>query len=356
MPTASGRIAIRRKAKDGEQGLPGLILRTSEWQSGVEDHNDSDLPGGIRYLDIVVVTSGLNNFSVYQCKVTHTASSINQPANTVYWAPFNVMAPIYSPLILADNALLRFAQTNQLLVMKADGTTVNVGLGGGNYPFWIGATQPANAPCKISDTGKLYANGAEFKQPIIQNDLWSGGLDDYTDPPPGPSYDYVFLDAANNRVFDYYHIGSTAWDLTDEWCNTHGASYVYYEFMFRHLAVGVEYTLIFEARHTFYQEVAHGTSTPNTEAEDGMDGRAIAFVGIKLTDVEAGTTYTDTEIQNMTEIMSRVYSDPYHPRMACRIEINNGQRCIVKFLKRANGSIVILNFTSVYLSPSVNYR
>lgn len=61
---------------------------------------------------------------------------------------------------MAQNAILRFMQGNQLLIMKGDNKTVAAGLVGGDYPLWIGATTPADAPYKVSIDGKLYATGA----------------------------------------------------------------------------------------------------------------------------------------------------------------------------------------------------
>lgn len=157
------------KAKDGERGLEGCILRVSEWAEGVEYHNDEALTSGTRYLDIAVVTKGPNTFDAYKCKQTHTSSDSILVNNTTYWEKFNKLQPVYTPLIMAQNALLRFAQTNQLLVMKSDSTTVAAGMGGGgnvqeseNYPLWVGAETPANAPFKVRIDGKLFATGAEI--------------------------------------------------------------------------------------------------------------------------------------------------------------------------------------------------
>lgn len=152
---------------NGEDGIQGCILRVSEWVSGIEYRNDSSLTtNGIRYLDIVVVTESATSASVYQCKQTHTASSGNKPGSGSawegYWTKFNNMAPIYTPLIMAQNALLRFTQTNQLLVMKSDGTTIAAGMGGGTYPLWVGASTPSAAPFRVNIDGKMYATDAEI--------------------------------------------------------------------------------------------------------------------------------------------------------------------------------------------------
>lgn len=156
-------IQICNDGKDGEKGedgLQGCILRQSEWASGVEYRNDEALISGTRYLDIAIVTTGANTFNAYKCLKTHTSSDSIPVTNTTYWQKFNSLVPVYTPLIMAQNAILRFMQGNQLLIMKGDNKTVAAGLVGGDYPLWVGATTPTDAPYKVSIAGKLYAAGA----------------------------------------------------------------------------------------------------------------------------------------------------------------------------------------------------
>lgn len=156
-------IQICNDGKDGEKGedgLQGCILRQSEWVSGVEYRNDEALISGTRYLDIAIVTTGANTFNAYKCLKTHTSSDSIPVTNTTYWQKFNSLVPVYTPLIMAQNAILRFMQGNQLLIMKGDNKTVAAGLVGGDYPLWVGATTPTDAPYKVSIAGKLYAAGA----------------------------------------------------------------------------------------------------------------------------------------------------------------------------------------------------
>ncbi len=169
---AQGHILIRRKAKNGidgangkpgepgKDGLQGCILRQSEWAKGIEYRNDEALTSGTRYLDIAIVTTGANTFNAYKCIKTHTSSDSIPVTNTTYWHKFNSLVPVYTPLIMAQNAILRFMQGNQLLIMKEDNNTVAAGLVGGDYPLWVGATTPDNAPFKVSLAGKLYATDA----------------------------------------------------------------------------------------------------------------------------------------------------------------------------------------------------
>ena len=144
------------KGDKGDQGLQGCIQRVTEWTAGVEFHNDEALTSGTRYLDIAVITGETPaTFLAFKCRKTHVATTANAPkagATTTEWQPMNNMAPIYTPLILAQYALLKFAQTNRLLIMKEDGT-INAALGGGRWPLWVGGNSADEAPFAVDCWG-----------------------------------------------------------------------------------------------------------------------------------------------------------------------------------------------------------
>lgn len=152
---------------DDLRGIPGLIERTSEWSAGTEYHNDESLTGGIRYLDIVTVTDNTTgNFSMYQCRVTHTSTAANAPngADSNEWLKLNQMRPIYTPLIVAKNAVLKFAQTNRILITNSK-QQVQGCFGGvedetNGYPLWIGGATAAAAKFKVKYGGQLEATEA----------------------------------------------------------------------------------------------------------------------------------------------------------------------------------------------------
>lgn len=154
---------------DDLRGIPGLIVRTSEWSAGTEYHNDESLTGGIRYLDIVTVTDNTTgNFSMYQCRVTHTSTAANAPngADCNEWLKLNQMRPIYTPLIVAKNAVLRFAQTNRILITNSK-QQVQGCFGGvedetNGYPLWIGGATAAAAKFKVKYGGQLEATEASI--------------------------------------------------------------------------------------------------------------------------------------------------------------------------------------------------
>lgn len=154
---------------DDLRGIPGLIERTSEWSAGTEYHNDESLTGGIRYLDIVTVTDNTTgNFSMYQCRVTHTSTAANAPngADSNEWLKLNQMRPIYTPLIVAKNAVLRFAQTNRILITNSK-QQVQGCFGGvedekNGYPLWIGGATAAASKFKVKYGGQLEATEASI--------------------------------------------------------------------------------------------------------------------------------------------------------------------------------------------------
>lgn len=160
----------------GEQGLQGCLYRATQWMSGYEYHNDAELEtDSVRYIDIVLIPnpSLATKAKAFRCKLTHVSSGKNAPGTNdggSYWEELNSMAPMFTPFLLADGALITLLQSNQVVVMKSDGSTVNVALGGGNYPLWIGATDPGEANFKVDDTGKAYMTGAEISGQVIAGD------------------------------------------------------------------------------------------------------------------------------------------------------------------------------------------
>ena len=160
------------------KGIPGLIVRTTEWAAGVEYHNDENLTGGIRYLDVAMVTNGKTGLvNMFQCRKTHVSTDANKPqagVATAEWKTVNMeRMPIYTPLIIADNAVLRFGQTNRMLIMNSAGKVQGC-LGGvedeaNGFPLWIGGETAEKANFKVGYDGTLYANKGEFSGVVRQN-------------------------------------------------------------------------------------------------------------------------------------------------------------------------------------------
>ena len=143
------------KGDQGVQGIQGCIIRDSEWTTGVTYRNDEDLTSGTRYIDIVMVrnNSAVDGWDVYKCIKTHTSSSSITYANTTYWTELSNVGPIYTSLIIANNASLDFVQGNELLIKDANNNIV-AGLTGGSSKeagttpvrIWAGGDVPGSAP------------------------------------------------------------------------------------------------------------------------------------------------------------------------------------------------------------------
>ena len=73
------------------------------------------------------------------------------------------MPPIYTPIILADNAVITFSQSHELIITDENGV-VTAGMSGhGTIRFWAGGTKASNAKIKIYEDGSIEGMGYEFK-------------------------------------------------------------------------------------------------------------------------------------------------------------------------------------------------
>lgn len=154
----------------GQQGLDGPVVRVTEWQTGQAYENQENLiTDEIRWIDVVIVRRSDGDFDVYKCIASHNSSAVNKPGSggswTEYWEAFQTMPPIYTPMIMADNAIIRFNQSNQLVVTNAAGI-VQAGITGGNdgdILIWSGGTLPSNATFKVYRNGTIEGTGFELR-------------------------------------------------------------------------------------------------------------------------------------------------------------------------------------------------
>ena len=198
-------IQVIKNGGQGEQGIEGCIIRKTQWQTGIYYCNDkNDTTKAYRYIDIAIIQGSTpTSFEAFMCRVSHLSSLENAPVSgqtTTEWEKLGVTTPMYTPLLLADYASITFAQTNRILVFKADGETVAAGMGGaegGNddnpdYPLWVGATyqERANAPFRVNLAGKLFATNAEISGKIDASTGSIGGFDivDYNIKTKGNTY------------------------------------------------------------------------------------------------------------------------------------------------------------------------
>lgn len=119
-------VSIAAKGETG-QGADGCTVRTSIWKSGAEYHNDSETQNTIKYLDVVYFEDETSStgYRHYVCKTTHTASS-DFSDDSSYWEEMSESNPIYSPLIIAKNAVLNMTQSQHILVGDPDGLHIDM--------------------------------------------------------------------------------------------------------------------------------------------------------------------------------------------------------------------------------------
>ena len=180
-------IVVANFAEAGKMGKNGCIVRNSEgWKSGATYHNDSALTQEQKYIDLIYIEDSNANdgWSVYQCNVTHTAtgSSFNPSATDSdgnrLWIKLSDAGPMYSPLIVAKNAVLKFAQGQQFNLMEGDNIfgSFRWVQNNADYAFWIGGTEGSKATTSITRGGKLKSTEAEITGTIYATSGTIGGL------------------------------------------------------------------------------------------------------------------------------------------------------------------------------------
>ena len=81
----------------------------------------------------------------------------------MYWEEFGTnTTAIFTSLIVAKNAKIKFLQGNQLLIQKDDGT-ITAGVSGSELGqkvrFWAGAEEPDDAPFRVTEDGDSHVSG-----------------------------------------------------------------------------------------------------------------------------------------------------------------------------------------------------
>lgn len=180
-------VVVANFAEAGKMGKNGCIVRNSEgWKSGITYHNDSALTLEQKYLDLIYIEDSNANdgWSVYQCNVTHTAtgSSFDPSAvdsnNNKLWVKLSDAGPMYCPLIVGKNAVLKFAQGQQFNLMEGNNIfgSFRWVKNDADYAFWIGGTEGSKATTSITRGGKLTAKDAVIIGTIYATSGQIGGL------------------------------------------------------------------------------------------------------------------------------------------------------------------------------------
>ena len=180
-------VVVANFAEAGKMGKNGCIVRNSEgWKSGTTYHNDSAMTLEQKYLDLIYIEDSNANdgWSVYQCNVTHTAtgSSFDPSAvdsnNNKLWVKLSDAGPMYCPLIVGKNAVLKFAQGQQFNLMEGNNIfgSFRWVKNNADYAFWIGGTEGSTATTSITRGGKLTAKDAVITGTIHATSGTIGGL------------------------------------------------------------------------------------------------------------------------------------------------------------------------------------
>lgn len=180
-------VVVANFAEAGKMGKNGCIVRNSEgWKSGATYHNDSALTKEQKYIDLIYIEDNNANdgWSIYQCNVTHTAtgssfdpSAVDADKNKL-WTKLSDAGPMYSPLIVAKNAVLKFAQGQQFNLMEGNNIFGSFRWVKDNvdYAFWIGGTSGAVATTSITKGGKLKTTNADITGKITATSGQIGGF------------------------------------------------------------------------------------------------------------------------------------------------------------------------------------
>ena len=371
-----GHICVRRKAKDGEAGAAGKSIRTTVWEAGKQYYAGDTPVDGVYPLDIVsdkamaIGTSGVN---FYMCRTSHTSSSGIPLTNTAYWTKLNSLKPVVTYLILAeaikanlidvadlaaDTAFINNLHVKHLTA--ADGTftgevqiysgnTLIANIGNTTWPLWIGAATAALAPFKVNSAGKIFAAGAQFTQPVIQNDVYNDVLDDSQEEQIDCSPLYVNLNAANYRVFNIERYGPIYIDA-DINPSDHPFKRTF-EFRFSNLIQNVVYTVSFKIEHIADQEYTH-----NHSHHDWYDGYSfLGSVVLKIVDTNRNISYQDkTSRWQVSSWDIRSIGD--FVNMIAQIDAYNGQICTFQFMVTTGNEIRLLSYNAQWINFSYRYR
>ena len=169
--------------KPGENGVPGCVIRRSEWKSGIQYRNDEGLKTvNTRYIDAVLVRAkNALGWRGYKCLQTHVSTNDNAPGNTDYWEEFPTnTVGILASLIIARDAKLDFLSGNEIRILDAnDKVTAGVsgsGSGDTGIRFYAGSDNPQNAPFRVNEEGELYSSKIHAEGEVVATSGRIGGM------------------------------------------------------------------------------------------------------------------------------------------------------------------------------------
>ena len=153
--------------KDGAQGRQGAAIRGPiDWKSVTSSRRwcngvltNASYPEDAEFIDVVVF-----NGTYYKCKTSYNgAGSETSSPSTSYWTQVDSSyAFVATNLLLANNAKIKFASSNEIYLMDNSGNVTAGAAGGNGVSFWAGANEPTNAKFKVDYDGNLYAKTGTF--------------------------------------------------------------------------------------------------------------------------------------------------------------------------------------------------
>lgn len=179
---ASKALLLQREGQAGDKGIAGPFVPPPRlWSDYPDGYKFMSGDKGEEHLDVVLYRNTGGGYLAATCLVSHTKSAEHDPSkdNTAlktleqnpYWqaqdGDYELLA---TKILLAANAYIRLLSSQAIKVFKSDGKTVNVCLGGGDWPFWTGADNPEDAPTKVSADGTLYS-----RKSVIEGDVVVAG-------------------------------------------------------------------------------------------------------------------------------------------------------------------------------------
>lgn len=196
--------------KPGENGVPGCVIRRSEWKSGIQYRNDEGLKTvNTRYIDAVLVRAkNALGWRGYKCLQTHVSTNDNAPGNTDYWEEFPTnTVGILASLIIARDAKLDFLSGNEIRILDTnDKVTAGVsgsGSGDTGIRFYAGSDDPQTAPFRVDENGKVIANDivayGSVATPFIE--ITDDNYEEYSVMYPDNTG--IFINISNKHGFNY---------------------------------------------------------------------------------------------------------------------------------------------------------
>ncbi len=163
------QLLMGNQGQQGATGYPGVVHRVFENGNVVGQvyRNDVNLAStGLRYLDFQMKedSSMESGYAVYQCVLTHTATSSTGPGNTTYWTKLSAnAASAFFRFLIAQNASIKVLSNSRFLLMNGSNEVV-AGMQGSNEGmpvFWAGSTEDNadKAPFRVYPDRGTYVEG-----------------------------------------------------------------------------------------------------------------------------------------------------------------------------------------------------